>query len=286
MEHKVLQYRDGRYFVDIDISVDEWKDMLSNANIFFPKDRKMVLYWYHMPDHQASAKTIINQYSLRLNKSPFNSNIQSLSPRILKHLNRFWVEQATKPGRPSYWCILFEGWHEAKSFVWKLRDELVQAIDESEEQWKDEWADICSRLNIQAGNESGDMESIVEISDKEGKKTAYYTTKYERSNKNRDIAIRYAVRKNGRLICESCGFDFEAVYGNRGIGFIEVHHNKPLFSLQEEREIDPKIELNCLCSNCHRMIHRYKNDILSVAALKKMIQRQKASNEAPYETDP
>jgi len=63
-----------------------------------------------------------------------------------------------------------------------------------------------------------------------------------------------ALRELGRLRCEACHFDFEESYGERGRGFIEAHHTKPLESLLEGSKT--KLEdLALLCANCHRMIH-------------------------------
>lgn len=72
-----------------------------------------------------------------------------------------------------------------------------------------------------------------------------------------------------------CGFNFEAVYGDIGRDYIEVHHVKPLSSLDEEVEIDPQNDLVCLCSNCHRMIHRRCDSILSVSELKALVKINK-----------
>ncbi|MGI6472555.1 MAG: HNH endonuclease [Candidatus Methanomethylophilaceae archaeon] len=65
-----------------------------------------------------------------------------------------------------------------------------------------------------------------------------------------------------------CGFNFEESYGNPGKGFIEVHHNKPVSTFKGELLIDPVQDLTCLCSNCHRMIHRRRNSTLSVEELR------------------
>jgi HNH endonuclease len=47
-------------------------------------------------------------------------------------------------------------------------------------------------------------------------------------------------------------------------GFIEVHHTKPLSESEGDMETDPATDLVPVCSNCHRMIHRRKDDVLSV----------------------
>ena len=58
----------------------------------------------------------------------------------------------------------------------------------------------------------------------------------------------------GHLACEACGFDFEKTYGQRGYGFIEAHHTKPLFSMKPGDKTG-LADLVLLCSNCHRMVH-------------------------------
>lgn len=77
--------------------------------------------------------------------------------------------------------------------------------------------------------------------------------------RNRELvrqAKLLALTRNGCLKCACCGFDFFAVYGEVGRGFIEAHHSKPVSSLHEDGE-ETKIEdLALVCSNCHRMLHR------------------------------
>lgn len=63
-----------------------------------------------------------------------------------------------------------------------------------------------------------------------------------------------ALRQHGRLQCEACEFDFSARYGERGRGFIECHHVRPVSELTagEKTRLE---DLTLLCANCHRMIH-------------------------------
>ena len=99
--------------------------------------------------------------------------------------------------------------------------------------------------------------------------------KYVRhKTRERDDAIvrdkkRDFVKKNGRLFCEACGFDFKNVYGSRGAGFIECHHNVPLHEDEGER-ITRLEDLTLLCSNCHRMVHRKKR-WLTIAELRSIL---------------
>jgi 5-methylcytosine-specific restriction protein A len=58
--------------------------------------------------------------------------------------------------------------------------------------------------------------------------------------------------------CQTCGFDFETVYGPLGERYIEAHHLTPLAQLPEDEPVpqDPDTDFAVLCANCHRMIHR------------------------------
>ncbi len=76
----------------------------------------------------------------------------------------------------------------------------------------------------------------------------------ERSRSLIEAKKRAVLRAGGRLVCEACGFDFEERYGERGKGFIEVHHTKPLHTLMPGSKTRLE-DLSLLCSNCHRMVH-------------------------------
>jgi hypothetical protein len=88
----------------------------------------------------------------------------------------------------------------------------------------------------------------------------------ERSSKIRDAKVKLFAEQNGKILCENCEFSFESRYGERGKGFIEVHHIQPLAALLPN-VITKLTDLMLLCSNCHRMVHR-KQPQLSPAALK------------------
>lgn len=66
---------------------------------------------------------------------------------------------------------------------------------------------------------------------------------------------RWVLKHGGSLTCEVCGFDFKTEYGDRGDGFIECHHTKPLEALEAGSKTHVR-DLALVCSNCHRMIHR------------------------------
>ena len=73
------------------------------------------------------------------------------------------------------------------------------------------------------------------------------------------------------LPCEVCGFSFIKNYGTLGDKFIEAHHVKPLSELTSETVSKPE-DIVLVCSNCHKMIHRYR-PWLSIESLKSILKK-------------
>lgn len=104
-----------------------------------------------------------------------------------------------------------------------------------------------------------------------------------RSSQLREAAIDYFSKTTNGLKCCVCGFDFYKKYGNRGKNYIEIHHEKPV-SQYEKEDVNITIKeainnLKPLCSNCHKMIHRYPKELLSVNELKKIVKSEEFKND-------
>jgi 5-methylcytosine-specific restriction protein A len=96
--------------------------------------------------------------------------------------------------------------------------------------------------------------------DDEGQEGRLLKRQHVSRERNRKLVAkkkRSVLKKLGRLECEVCGFNFGVRYGERGDGFIECHHTKPVASLGNggKTHID---DLALVCANCHRVIHRGK----------------------------
>lgn len=262
MEEIKMKCENGIYFAPIDIKVDEWKEMLVNKEIFNEVRMKMILDWYNQPFHQSTTKEVMQKNGIPSGKNPYNGIVVGLGRDIVKYLNRFEVIDTT--GGKSFFIIVFEGWHEnydkGGNFIWKLRDELVQAMEE---------LSLVDKNNNRVELENIDNVSVFN----EGGKVSYYTTKYERDVRCRKLAIKIHGTK-----CQICGFDFAKVYGEYGKDFIEVHHIKPLNERNEKVQINPETDLICICSNCHRMIHHRKRGILTPEQLREIVNRQRELN--------
>lgn len=102
----------------------------------------------------------------------------------------------------------------------------------------------------------------------EGAKKQVVVNSYERDRDARNKAIEI----HG-VNCFICDMNFEDTYGEIGVGFIHVHHLKPLHTIDKEYNVDPEHDLITVCPNCHAMIHRLKEQP-SKKELKKLIKKR------------
>jgi hypothetical protein len=64
-------------------------------------------------------------------------------------------------------------------------------------------------------------------------------------------------REHGRLFCERCKMDPVVAFGGEhGEASIEVHHRETQVQDMGEAHRTRLEELECLCANCHRVVHR------------------------------
>ena len=139
---------------------------------------------------------------------------------------------------------------------------------------------VASAIRAAVALPSAELEPVVEddmVEAEEGRLLTALHVRRERSKKLIDARKKQALRLSGELRCECCDLNFAERYGDRGEGFIEVHHIRPVFTLVEgsRTHVD---DLALVCSNCHRMIHR-KSPWLSSEQLKTLIRPGAPSSE-------
>lgn len=106
--------------------------------------------------------------------------------------------------------------------------------------------------------------------DAEGNKKIRQHIAYERSVKNRTMALKI----HGK-VCKACGFDFNEYYGkDLANDYIEVHHVISITKIGNQ-SINPATDLVPLCSNCHSMVHRQRGQIMPINELKLLIKQNR-----------
>jgi len=100
----------------------------------------------------------------------------------------------------------------------------------------------------------------------EGRRRMVYTTVYER-----DPRLRARALELHGTTCFGCNLNFEDQYGERGRGFIHIHHMRPLHHHGREIKVNPETDLIPLCPNCHCITHRDKNHTLTLGELREIV---------------
>lgn len=163
-------------------------------------------------------------------------------------------------------------------YLRKLKTKLysIDAVKKADEKGQKKDSNAFQRYIEFRGYEQGDINAGENGYDEcearnEGGLKIFISKVYERDKKLRAASIKFH-----KAVCFACKFDFKRVYGEQGDGFIEIHHVKPLmFNNGNVIKTNPKTDLFPLCSNCHRMVHRKRNVVLSIEALKKIIEENR-----------
>jgi putative restriction endonuclease len=76
-----------------------------------------------------------------------------------------------------------------------------------------------------------------------------------RRERSKSLVDRFKSQLDSFACCV-CEFDFFKTYGELGRGFIEAHHKLPISQLRPGTKSRLE-DLAPVCSNCHRMLHRF-----------------------------
>ena len=122
--HK-LTCNDGVYRCDdVDITVEEW----SRALYSIPENTfKYLVMLFYMPNHECTCYAAGEKYGLH--PSSFIAPVISIAKKAMDIASRFDVEAYDDNANKSYWIVPMQKDYTTKNgFVWKMRDELVEAI--------------------------------------------------------------------------------------------------------------------------------------------------------------
>ena len=233
-----------------ELTKEQFIEILLDKDITKPEDLAIFQTIYSFDKHKAYASQVgrILGVKAKLPASPINLQIGRLAKRIAKkHDINFTVRQNQKF---KFWDIFFNGWEEGRYWVWQLRPNLKDALEETELTADKPYSEeIPTQL----------VEKLFE-----GAKKTITVNSYERNPLARRLCIEYY-----GATCSVCDFDFEKEYGEIGKGFIHVHHLTKVSDIGDRYEIDPVKELRPVCPNCHAMLHSDK-DTLTIEELKNL----------------
>lgn len=156
------------------------------------------------------------------------------------------------------------------SMHWDTQSSGITIPDQIAVQLETEWKSFLATKGIvqqPAFNKETLLEEVVDAQIYyEGATKQIKVNVYERNANARKQCIRHY-----GLNCCICGFNFKKFYGDVGVGFIHVHHLKPLSEIASEYELNPLEDLRPVCPNCHVIIHS-KKPAYTVEEMQKLLE--------------
>ena len=109
----------------------EWIEILNDDNLTSQRDLSIFQTIYSFNNHQAYGSQIGKKlgYSDKKPQAPLNLEIGRYAKSIAKAYDISFNERQNK--KYKYWDLFFDGWTEGNFFVWKLKPELVEALEET-----------------------------------------------------------------------------------------------------------------------------------------------------------
>ena len=229
----------------------QWAEILQNNRITNDLDLAIFQTLFSFENHCAYASQIglILGYKGKTPHSPLNLEIGRYAKRIGEYYKIDWTIRRNKTYK--YWDLFFNGWDEDRFWIWQLKPNLIEALEETG----------LTGIEFKP-EEIPDAESTDLY---EGAIKSVTVNAYERNSRARKRCIEH-----WGTTCVVCGFNFEKVYGQLGKGFIHIHHLIPVAQIGKIYQIDPISDLRPICPNCHSMIHS-QNPPMTINEIKKLI---------------
>lgn len=261
MFKKICEVIDGEYVCDIDISVEEWKILLTNEKVFDTKSIAALKKWFIEPDHSCTCFDIGKKYDLHSMSA--NGVINGLGGRVQKELGRFEVKGVGNIASGTKFITVMKSKEiggKPKRNLWTIREELVQAIVELDffgltESTNSDFYSDDELINAIEENNHFDCAQTFEYSGKAKTKKNAIAVKNGLSYPRNKMVSKNALNIAGYR-CEVDNDHPTFRRRNSPLNYTEPHHIVPM-SRQDDFDISLDVEENIisLCCNCHKQIH-------------------------------
>lgn len=122
-----ITVKDGDYNCPLPMTKQDWIEILLDDSFMSNNYKFALSIFYLEPDHKATCKYLAEKY--HTHPTSISGFITQFSARVQGKLKRF--EIVKEDGSPNWWLITMTGKKVAGGlFEWRLRDELIEAIDE------------------------------------------------------------------------------------------------------------------------------------------------------------
>lgn len=226
------------------LTPDQWISIIRDPDITQAVDARILQIIHAAPEHEASASLIgrILGHQGKAPHAPVNAAIGRYAKRIAQHHDiQFTVRSQRKY---KFWDLFFSGRTERRIFIWKLRPEIVLAMQMSAP--ADAESEFSQRVTSAMRDTAADRRRRLATAPRLPRRLQITTIVFDR---NPDVVAEALLRAGGR--CEKCRQPAPFLRRSDGSPYLEVHHRIPL-AQQGEDTLDNVL---ALCPNCHRQMH-------------------------------
>lgn len=225
--------------------LDLWLDEFTNVG--FPN---LAITLWNKNAKAEGLRNILAEKSFQISKKDtkvINDDITLKIPLNMTYFNKYLIEVFDYTFITKYY---YKAIIDQKSFT----KEFVQEV----------LSDIASLIGILSKYHEDTLDFNEDYKTTERKYVILH--KYQ----ERDSKLALIVKRRAKYKCKICDFEFTSKYGELGRDFAEAHHKLPLSKLTTETETSID-DLICVCSNCHRMLHRMEGTPEDISKLKAII---------------
>lgn len=175
------------YVVKIGVTIDQWKELLQNQEIFLEKDLDLMKRIYLSENHAATCYELGLQDGV--SPSTYIKPVVALGRRISRQLE---LNPIIRPdGSEAWWCIPFWGsYREDNHFEWKIRPKLAKAL-----------VSVFPELELLKSEDHEEDEDDNLVEDLKNVVVKKLEAGYEYKGKPKKKRLQY-IQKGARRICE------------------------------------------------------------------------------------
>ncbi len=239
----------------INITIDQWKELLRDNEVFRDKDLELLKRIYRSDNHATTCYDLAAQDGC--NSSVYIMPVVALARRVSEIMGL--EPKYGSNGKRTWWCIIFWGRiREDSHFEWKLQPKLARAlqllypeldVEEANAKEDQSLVDDLKQATLTAAKES------FEYTGQAREKAALmFTNGHKTYPRDRQMAINALA--HAHYMCEIDENHPTFVRKNSDKNYTEPHHLIPMaFSDEFDVSLDVEENIVSLCSNCHNQIH-------------------------------
>lgn len=243
------------YVSNDNMTIEQWKKLLSDPEVFRPEDIELLKRFYIADNHATTCYDLSIQDGV--SPSSYITPIVALAKRIVDEMQI--PEIVAADGSKIWWRILFWGrYREDGRFEWKLRPRLAKAMS-------DKFPDLDSNTEIEEREDNELVEELKHanvdkldefeyVGKPKEKEEAVYSNGHKTYPRDRQTALNALA--HAHYVCEIDVDHPTFIRKKSDKKYTEPHHLVPMaFSDEFDVSLDVEENIVSLCSNCHNQIH-------------------------------